>query len=115
MKTLLLITFVSLLSLCAASQTFTCTCTYLNAYEWDLAGSYVNFKSQGGDTLNFVIENLEKDFWDESGSEENNGGIIKTRKQNVGRTYLIIYKHVDADGEGGATEYNQVITFKQLE
>lgn len=115
MKKLLFITFLSLLSLCAASQTFTCTCTYVNAYEWDLAGSYVNFKSQGGDTLNFITENLEKEFWDEAGSEEHKGGLVKTRKENVGNTYLIVYKHLEANGEGGATEYNQVITFKKLE
>jgi len=116
----LLILILSLISFTALSQTFSCTCTYISSYEWDLAGSEIKFKSDLGDTISFVVLNdqdIEKkfysEFWNEDGSKEQGGGIDKSTK-NVGKVYMIIYKHLDAQGEGGATEYNQVISFKSF-
>lgn len=117
MKKLLLLIF-SLISINALSQSYTCTCTYISSYEWDLAGSDMTFKSKLGDTLSFVTlidqnitKQFEKEFWDEDATDQVNGGINKTVKKNVGKTYLIIYKHLDGESEGGIREYNQVISF----
>lgn len=116
----LLILILSLISFTALSQTFTCTCTYVSSYEWDLAGSEIKFKSNLGDTISFVIINgqdIEKkfysEFWDEDGSKEQGGGIDKSTK-NVGKVYMIIYKPIEVDGEGGMTEYNQALSFKSF-
>lgn len=120
MKKLLLIIF-ALISFNAWSQTYTCTCTYIGAYEWDLAGSDLRFKSNLGDTISFVTlidqnitQEFEREFWNEDGEERKNGGVNKTVIKNVGKTYLIIYKHLEGEGEGGLTEYSQVISFKSF-
>jgi hypothetical protein len=117
MKKLLSIILI-LISFNILSQTHTCTCTYIGAIEWDLAGSDITFKSKPGDTLSFVTlidqdigKRFEKEFWDEDRPDLINGGINKTVIKNIGKTYLIIYKIIEADGEGGLTEYKQVISF----
>jgi hypothetical protein len=117
MKKLLSI-ILSLISLNVLSQSYTCTCTYIGAVEWDLAGSDMTFKNKLGDTLSLVTlinqnitKEFEKEFWDEEATDQVIGGINKTVKKNVGKTYLIIYKHLDGESEGGIREYNQVVSF----
>jgi len=118
MKKLLSIILILISFNVLSQQTHTCICTYIGAVEWDLAGSDITFKSKPGDTLSIVTlidqdirKTFEKEFWNEGLEDQVNGGINKTVKKNVGKTYLIIYKIIEADGEGGITEYKQVLSF----
>jgi len=121
MKKLLSIVLILISFNVLSQQTHTCICTYISAIEWDLAGSDITFKSKPGDTLNFVTlidqgirKEFEKEFLNEDSTDQNNGGINKTVAQHIGQTYLVIYKTIDGQDEGGTREYNQVISFKPL-
>jgi hypothetical protein len=121
MKKLLSIMLILISFNVLSQQTHTCTCTYISAIEWDLAGSDITFKNKPGDTLSLVTlinqdlrKEFEKEFWNEDATDQVNGGINKTVAQHIGQTYLVIYKTIDGQDEGGTREYNQVISFKHL-
>ncbi|HUU86322.1 MAG TPA: hypothetical protein VMX17_01045 [Candidatus Glassbacteria bacterium] len=120
MKKLLSIILI-LISFNVLSQTYTCICTYISAYEWDLAPRDITFKSKLGDTFSFITYNTDADkqttkkfedeFWNEDRSDQVNGGINKTVTKNIGKTYLIIYELSDQLGEGGMMEFKHVLSF----